>query len=149
MPDEPTWERRQLLCPKHLCQDSAEQATFIQLLGYTNAFINYGLTDDEQRAVETGIMMNPVLPGIIDGTGGIREFQFSTPQNNPGSLHLSAFYAYFPETGKVALIGLFQTDDLAPMTDEERKALKKIFEEIQEHGPESWDGWEFWNEEVA
>ncbi len=139
MAKELVWERRALVCPKHLCEDPKELLTFIQLDDYTASFLRLQLTDDEQRAIETAIMMNPTLAPVIEGTGGIRELQVSTPKNTPGSLHISAFYAYFPETGKVALIDLFQTEDLEPMTVEERATLKELFEEIQEYGPEAWD----------
>jgi hypothetical protein len=141
MPTDHPREFRMLTAPEHLCNDSAELLTFVQLAEYTEAFINFALTDDEQRAVETGIMMNPTLAPIIDGTGGVREFEFCMPNPTPRALHLSAYYAYFPEDRKVALISLlnseeFSTDELDP---DSRKELKRIFEGIQKFGPEAWE----------
>ncbi len=140
MPNEHGRETWNAVCPKELCGDSEELLTFIQLPKYTQSFVEIGLTDDEQRAVEIGIMMNPILSPVIDGTGGIREFEFGVPQDGPGSLHLSAFYAYFPESGKVALIGLFDTESIGEISLEDRAILKQLFEEIQEFGPEAWEG---------
>lgn len=138
MPKEPEWESRSLIYPKDMYEPQ-ELLTFIQLKEYTDSFIRLELTDEEQRALELGIMMNPTLSPVMEGTGGIREFQFSMPENTPGSLHLSAFYAYFPEAGQVALIELMETDEVGPMTPEERAELKRLFEAIQEHGPEAWE----------
>ena len=138
MPKEPVRECRKVVCTSSFV-DAEELLTFTHLTEYTESFTSLGLTDDEQRCIEIGIMLNPTLPPVIEGTGGVREFQFSTPSSNPGSLHLSAFYAYFPETAKVALIDVMETDDVGPMTDQEKAALKEMFEQIQEFGPEAWE----------
>lgn len=138
MAKEPQRERRQLQCPSELADDTVELLTFIQMPLYTSTYLQLELTDDEQRAIETGIMMNPTLSPVLPGTGGVREFQFGTPGGNPGSLHLSAFYCYFPEMGKVALLDICQTDESGELTDDERAQLKILFEEIQEIGPENW-----------
>lgn len=140
MGKEPEWERRRLVCPKDLCGDVSELLTFIQLPAYTEAFKGLDLTDDEQRLFELGVMMNPLKAEVIEGTGGIREALFGTPKDGPGSLHLSVFYAYFPETGKVVLIDLAETDEVGELADGERAELKRLFEEIQEFGPEAWEG---------
>ncbi len=131
MPKEPNCERVSLVYPKDLC-DPKELLSFVQLDPYSASFAKMELTDDEQRKVEIGIMMNPTLSPVIEGTGGIREFEFCTPKLSIGSLHLSAFYAYFPEPGMVVLLDLFQTDDLGEMTAEERAELRALFEECQE-----------------
>lgn len=138
MRKEPQWERRTLVCPKELIEDSKELLTFVQLKGYTESFQRMELTDDEQRALETVLMMNPTLPAVIEGTGGIRELEFGMPTMTPGSLKLTAFYAYFPEVGQIALIDLFETDEIGEMTPEEKGTLKQLFEGIQEMGPEAW-----------
>ncbi len=156
---EREWERRSLVFPKHLDNPDAEELlTFIQLKGYTDSFIKFGLTDDEQRCLETAIMINPVVAPVIEGTGGVREYRIrveiptenprpktsSEPAqaNGPGFLHLSAYYAYFPETGTVVQIELFDTDefDAAEITIEERAELKRVFEGLQQFGPEAWVG---------
>lgn len=140
MTKEPDWETRNIVCPQEFCHDSETLLTFIQLPAYTETFLKLELTDDEQRAIEIAIMLNPILPPVLDGTGGVREFQFGVPQDGPGSLHLTAFYVYFPEAGKVALLGLFETDAVGELTIEERAELKQLFDEIQEFGPEAWEG---------
>lgn len=132
-------EFRQLSAPEHLCYDYASKLTYIQLKRYTDRFNELHLTDDEQRALETGIALNPVLPPVIEGTGGIREFQFSMPSDNLGSLHLTAFYCYFPENGKVVLMSLMETEEVGEMNPESREQLKRIFEALQEFGPEAWE----------
>ena len=129
--DEPPRSRVSLTYPKNLCSPK-ELLTFIWGDIYEESFTKLELTDEEQRAVETGLMMDPEISPVMANTGGIREFQFSTPGNGVGSLHLSAFYAYFPESGKVMLIDLALTDEMLPMTDEERAELKQLFTESQE-----------------
>ncbi len=131
MPKEPVWERHAVVCPKDLGEPK-ELLTFIQLDAYTEAFIKLELTDDEQRSIEIGIMMNPTLPPVIEGTGGVREFQCSTPTQSNGSLHLSVFYVYFPESEAVALALVAHTDDCGIMTNEERAQIKLLIEEIQQ-----------------
>lgn len=139
MRKEPEWERRTLVCSKALIEDSKELLTFVQLHMYTEAFLRLELTDDEQRAIETAVMMNPILPPVIEGTGGIRELEIGLPHSNPGSLQLTAFYAYFPEVQQVALIDVVETDELGEMTAEERAELRELFDAIQEVGPEAWE----------
>lgn len=127
----PNHEHHSLVYPNGLCEPK-ELLGFVQLEPYSEAFQSLELTDDEQRTIEIAIMMDPTICPIIEGTGGVREFQFGTPSNSAGSLHLSAFYAYFPESRMVALISLVQTDEIGEFTPEERKEVKGLFEDIQE-----------------
>lgn len=132
MANVPDWELHRLVYPNDLCEPM-ELLNFTHSKEYTESFLRLGLTDDEQRQVEVGIMMAPTLPPVIGGTGGIREFQFSTPKNTPGSLHLTAFYAYFPEGESAVLIDLMLTDEVGIITAVEREQLKALFEEIQKY----------------
>lgn len=132
-------EFREVVCTWDMVSGSERQLlTFIQLDPYTETFIRFGLSDDEQRHIETLIMLNPTLMPIIPGTGGIRKFDFGMPGNSRGSLKLTAFYAYLPESEKVALIGITETDDTGDLKLEEQRQLKEIFEDIQKFGPEGW-----------
>lgn len=139
MPKKYDRERRTLYYPKD-SYDPKELLTFIQLAPYTEAFIRFQLTDDEQRLVETLIMVDPTRSAIITETGGIRVRQFSTTENEDRSLNLSAFYAYFPEQTTVVLIGLFQTDVICDMSMPERRELRQLFEEAQQTLPPGGGG---------
>jgi hypothetical protein len=138
MAKEPDHEVRKLVCSPNFIQDPEDLLTFIQMPAYTASYTLMGLTDDEQRAIETGIMVNPLANPVLDGTGGVRVFECSTPSNGVGSLHLSVFHAYFPETQKVALLEVLQSDSFGPLTNDERAELRVLFDEIQQFGPESW-----------
>lgn len=131
MSREPDCIRHALVYPQGLCEPK-ELLSFIQLDPYVKAFSKLDLTDDEQRTIEVGIMLHPTVSVVMEGTGGVREFQCSTPTNSPGSLHLSVYYAYFPEHGTVGLIYVAMTDDIGELKPEERVELKGMFEEIQE-----------------
>lgn len=139
MPQEPERESRMVVCPPEMFDDPKCLLTFTWMLEYTQSFEELELTDEGQRAIETVIMLDPVLPPVMEGTGGVRAFEISTPTLGPGSLQLTVFYAYFPEVGKVALMDLAQTDDIGPMTAVERAKLKEIYQGIQEIGPEAWE----------
>ncbi len=128
-------EKFTLKYPADMAFEAKEILSFLQEDGYTRSFQEFGLTDDEQRSIEAGIMISPLKSPVIDGTGGMREFQFCIPSNKPGSLHISAFYAYFPESGMVALVDLIETGEVGPMTDEEKATLKDLFERVQQEFP--------------
>ena len=138
MAKEPDREVRKLVCSSDIIRDPEDLLTFIQMPAYMQSYDIMGLTDDEQRAIETGIMVNPLANPVEPGTGGVRIFECSTPSNGAGSLHLSVFHVYFPETQKVALLDVLVADSFGPLTNEERAELRELFDEIQQFGPESW-----------
>lgn len=127
---EPNHERRRVEYPKDLC-DPKDYLRFIQLDPYAEAFAGMKLTDDEQRAIETAIMMDPIRCPIIEGTGGIREYDFSTTPKPHASLSFNVYYAYFPEKDTVCLIDLIDIGEVGPFDFDELKELKEMFEEIQ------------------
>ena len=140
MAKEPAWERRELEVPEELHDGIVELLTFIQFPEYTASFRRLELTDDEQCEIEIGIMMDPLISPVIDGTGGIRRFDCGTPGDGPGSLEVSVFYIYFPESSKVALIDAMLTETVGEMSAESRAELKALVEEVQQVGPEAWEG---------
>ena len=139
MAKQPELESRTVVCPSSMSENSHELLTFIHQLNYTESFKRFELTDEEQRGIETGIMMDPTLSPVINGTGGLRAIEFGLPNDGKAALHISAFYCYLPEVSTVLLLDVVQTDELGSMTNEERSAFKDLFERVQEFGPEAWD----------
>lgn len=130
MHNEPIREHHSLVYPRDRF-DPKDLLNFVQLHGFTESFKDLELTDDEQRELEVVLMTDPTISPVIRGTGGMRELKCGVPHKGPGSLHLSIFYAYFPEKEEIVLVDVFVTETLAPMTDTERAELKALFEECQ------------------
>lgn len=127
----PSVETRTLVYPRDLC-DPKDWLNFVQLDPFENAWKRIGLGDEDLRALEIIIMVDPKRWPLIRGTGGVRKLRFSPGSWNQGSSGaLRVCYAYFESFGLVALIHAYtktQKDDLTPT---ERKVIKKLIEEVE------------------
>ncbi|HRQ73980.1 MAG TPA: hypothetical protein PLU35_13220 [Phycisphaerales bacterium] len=71
---------------------------------------------------------------MVSRTGGLRKVRFSPPGWAKGkSGAVRVYYAYFPEYGFVALIYAHAKADMEAITDSQRREIKALIEEIQQH----------------
>lgn len=107
--------------------------SFVHAKPYTDFFTQLELTDDEQRAIETVLMLDPLAGPIMHGTGGVRMHPLGIPNEGIGAFQLTLFYAYFPENRIIVLIDLAETEAIGPMTEEEQKELRSVYLDLQRH----------------
>jgi len=123
-------ETRSLVYPRDLC-DPKDWLNFVQLSPFESSWKKLGLADDDLRALEICVMIDPQRPSVVAGTGGVRKLRFSPPQWNRGkSGALRICYAFFPAAGLVVLIAVYGKESKDNLTPEEKRVIKGLMGEI-------------------
>jgi hypothetical protein len=66
------------------------------------------LSDEDLQELEAEIMQDPIAPGVMRGTGGLRKIRFAPPSRGRGkSGSMRVAYAQFPEHRLILLVTLF------------------------------------------
>jgi hypothetical protein len=108
--------------------------SLIQLPVFSANWKRLRLSDEDLRALEAAIMVDPEGPPVIRGTGGLRKIRFAAAASSAGkSGGLRACYAYFPEFGLIYLCAVFQKNDKANLTDAEAAAYKQILQRFAKY----------------
>ena len=115
----------------------------IQLSAFAANWKGLGLTDEDLRALESAIQVNPAGPPVMAGTGGLRKTRFAAGRSSGGkSGGARACYAYFPEYGLVYLCAVFPKNEKASLTPAERNEYRKVLEAFARYLRASWrKGW--------
>ena len=92
----------------------------------------YKLTEYDIRKIELEIMQNSKIGAVIQGTGGIRKFRFSSNHSTKGkSSGYRIFYLDIEEVKKVAIITMIKKSDEENISDKEKESLKKLVEKLK------------------
>ena len=76
--------------------------TFVQLGTYVAAAARLGLTDDDQRQIESVLLDRPLAGNVMRGTGGLRKLRHAPLHRSGGkSGGVRVCYAYFPQFSHV------------------------------------------------
>jgi len=126
MPDEIPSETRVLNYPYELF-DPKSWLNFVDMPPFSRSWSKLGLDDDDLRAIEMAIMLDPKMANVIPGTGGIRKIRISPLNEDVGkSGGLRVWYSYYEEYGLVALFAVYAkgvTEDLSATV---KKKLKEL-----------------------
>src|SRR5437016_552270 len=118
-------ETRTLSYPKGLVNPE-DLVNFHPLPGFARRWAQLGLTDEDLRALEVLIMLDPRRAPIIRGTGGLRKIRFVPPGWNVGkSGALRIGYAYSEYESAILLVTAYSKHDKANMSAAERRDTKK------------------------
>jgi len=126
----PRRERRTLRYPPSMKRPK-DWLRFVQTDTFEQCWAHIGLDDDDLRALEIAIMINPDGPPVIQGTGGVRKGRFS-PERWPTGKRGGAryYYLYIPSKGLVLLLFVHVKAKQETITDEQKKALRMLVREI-------------------
>ena len=113
-----------------------EWPKFIELPGFTRAWVALDLTDDDLRALQAAILEGPSRHPVIPGTGGLRKIRFARPGGGRGkSSSYRVCYACFLESGVVVLAMLYGKGEQADLSPRQRRdiaaALRLIGEQLK------------------
>lgn len=123
-------EKRCLTYPKDL-YDPKKWLNFVQLSPFARAWSRMGLSDDDLRAAEIAIMIDPSRPPLVQGTGGVRKLRLAPESWDTGkSGGLRVLYSHWPDYGLVALIYAYSKGEVEDINAEEKKAIKSMIAEI-------------------
>ncbi|MDB5320851.1 MAG: hypothetical protein JWN40_2482 [Phycisphaerales bacterium] len=100
-----------------------QHISLIQLPAFASNWKRLKLGDDDLRALESAILVDPAAPPIMKGTGGLLKIRFSPLTSSGGkSGGARACYAYFPEFELVYLCAVFPKSAKANLTAAEAGA---------------------------
>ena len=133
MAPRPSLEKRELQYPKDLA-DPKDWLNFVQLGTFERAWKKLGLTDDDLRAIEMSIMLDPTRPPVIAGTDGLRKLRCTIEREQLGTRSgLRCCFVYFEEFGLIALVTVYKKNRKDDLTAEECKAISKLIKSIRDY----------------
>lgn len=100
------------------------KAVFVELPAFSRHRPDY-LDDEGFRGLQEAMMMNPGAGDVIEGTGGLRKLRHGDPRRGKGKRGgLRVIYYWWDGGRQFWLFTLYDKDELADLSSEERKALK-------------------------
>ncbi|MEP0842997.1 MAG: hypothetical protein HRF43_09825 [Phycisphaerae bacterium] len=91
-----------------------------------------GLVDEDLRALQRAILLEPESAPVIAGTGGLRKMRFAPPSWRTGkSGALRVCYAWFPAHGRVVLVRAYAKARQADLAPAERVEIARLLAEIE------------------
>jgi len=106
---------------------------FIHLDSFEGDWEGLGLDDDELCLLQIQIMIDPLEPPIVSGTGGVRKVQFiPPPKEGERRKVVDVLYAVFTDFSVAVLAAADKGGEIEDILPEERAALQTIMREIEE-----------------
>ena len=106
---------------------------FVQIDPFPRLWAKHGLTDEDLRALEIGIMAAPERYPIIPGAGRLRKIRFMTKKSHRGkSGGYRIFYVHFPEFGTILLMAVLSKSEQADLKKADFAALSQVITRIEE-----------------
>jgi len=102
------------------------KAVFVELPAFTRHRAEY-LDDDALWVLEKLLMKNPDAGDQIPGTGGLRKLRFADARRGKGKRGgLRVIYYWWTAGFQFWLFTLYDKDEMADLTPQQRKTLKDI-----------------------
>ena len=102
---------------------------FVETSHFTSHVTEY-LTDDEYRRFQWFLIENPDSGAVVSGTGGIRKIRWSMAgRGKRGGIRV--IYYWHPAKNRIYLLTLYGKSVKDDLTPAERKAWKRVVEEIE------------------
>jgi len=102
------------------------KAVFVELPAFERQRAEY-LDDEGFSALQGELMRNPVAGEVIEGTGGLRKMRFADKRRGKGKRGGLRVIYYWWEAGmQFWLFTLYDKDEIADLTPQQRKALKAM-----------------------
>jgi hypothetical protein len=104
------------------------RALFVELPPFARFRQDY-LDDEGFRQFQQVLMDNPLAGDVIPGTGGLRKLRFADARRRKGTRGgLRVIYYFWREGPQFWLFTLYDKDEAADLTADERKAVKRLLE---------------------
>lgn len=128
---KPTRESRQLRYPVGM-ETPREWLRFVFLDLFEEDWQDLDLDDEDKRALEMLILLNPDSAPVIAGTGGVRKIRFASNRWNSGKRGgVRVCYLHLVEKCVVVCITAYAKGVKEDLTESEKKAVRKLVDEIQ------------------
>ena len=104
--------------------DPSERPKFIELPGFTRAWLALDLDDDGLLALPSAMLEGPNRHLVVSGTGGLRKNRFARPGSGRGkSASCRVCYACFLDTGIVVLAMVYGKSEQVDLTAVQRSEI--------------------------
>lgn len=104
---------------------------FVQMKVFERCWDAWELSDDDLRALETLVMINPDGAPVIQGTGGVRKLRFSASSWDFGkSKGARVYYLFMPEKGVVVWLFIHMRDEEDFLTAAGKEEIRKLVKAI-------------------
>lgn len=131
MSRDPAVETHRLSYPRDLA-DPKRWLKFVLLDPFPPAWKKMGLDDEDQRALEIAIMIDPERPPVVSGTGGLRKLRFAPKSWAIGKRGAARVcYVYFRRFGLVCLLTAYEKGVQDNLTPGQKKEIKSLIQEIE------------------
>jgi len=101
---------------------------FLETPGFTRILGNY-LTDEGYRELQRALVDNPELGDVMPGTGGFRKVRWGDARRGKGKRGgLRVIYYYLTSDHQIWFFTLYDKDEAADLTADEKKVLKKAIQ---------------------
>ena len=102
------------------------KAVFVELPAFARYRADY-LDEEGFRRLQTVMMMNPEAGNVLEGTGGLRKLRYGDPRRGKGKRGgLRVIYYWWNSGRQFWLLTLFDKDEMADLSQDEKKALKSM-----------------------
>lgn len=102
------------------------KAVFVELPAFERHCQDY-LDDDSLYRLQDTLMANPQAGDMIEATGGLRKLRFGDARRAKGKRGgLRVIYYYWVRGPEFWLFTLYDKDEMADLTPEERAVLKEL-----------------------
>jgi len=102
------------------------KAVFVELPAFERLRPDY-LDEDGFGALQEELMRNPTSGEVIEGTGGLRKMRFADKRRGKGKRGgLRVIYYWWSAGMQFWLYTLYDEDESADLTPQQRKALKAM-----------------------
>ena len=104
------------------------KAVFVELPPFARHRGDY-LPDSGFMALQNVLMKNPLAGDVIEGTGGLRKLRFADARRGKGKRGgLRVIYYWWLAGSQFWLFTLYDKDEAADLTADERRAVKALLE---------------------
>lgn len=87
------------------------------------------LDDEGYRGLQTALLENPELGDVMPGTGGFRKVRWQDRRRSKGKRGgLRVIYYYLTADHQIWFFTLYDKDEAADLTSEEKRALKQAIQ---------------------
>jgi hypothetical protein len=101
---------------------------FIEAPPFTELLADY-LGDDDYKDLQLFLVRVPEAGDVIPGTGGFRKLRWTDPRRRKGKRGgLRVIYFYFAAVSQIWLMTIYGKDEVADLTQDEKRALKTAVE---------------------
>lgn len=104
------------------------RTVFFETSSFTATVGDY-LTDDEYRALQTEMQLNPLAGDVMPRTGGFRKLRWSDGRRGKGKRGgLRVIYYWLMNDGQFWMLAIYDKDELENLTADQEKVLKKAID---------------------